>query len=92
MEVLKNTKKLRALFAAALVPFITACNGGGGGGSALLGVGSLFSGTGGGGEAGPGLLPGGDQVASLTNPEPASMLLVGSGMAAMAYFNRKRKQ
>lgn len=89
---IKNNNTLRALFVGALVPFITACNGGGGGGSALLGVGSLFSGSGG-GEAGPGLLPGGgEQVASLVNPEPASMLLIGSGMAAMAYVNRKRKQ
>lgn len=91
----KTTKvsRLKGLFLAALVPFITACNGGGGGGdTALLGSGSLFSGLGGNGGSGSGLLPGGgDEIASLTNPEPASMILLGSGMAALTYFNNKKR-
>lgn len=85
-------KTLRGLFVAASVPFITACNGGGGG--ALLGTGSLFSGLDSDVQFGPeGLLAAtsGDQVGALTNPEPASMLLVGSGMAVMAYYNNKKK-
>ena len=83
-------KTLRGLFVAASVPFITACNGGGGG--ALLGTGSLFSGLDNDVQFGPAaLIEGGDQVGALTNPEPASMLLVGSGMAVMAYYNNKKK-
>lgn len=91
MKKTTEAKAMKALFLAVLVPLITACNGGGGG-SALLGTGSLFSGLGGNGDGGSGLLPGGgDEIASLTNPEPASMLLLGSGMAALTYFNHKKR-
>lgn len=91
MKKTTEMKSLKGLFLAALVPFITACNGGGGG-TALLGTGSLFSGLGGNGDSGSGLLPGGgDEIASLANPEPASMLLLGSGMAALTYFNNKKR-
>lgn len=93
MKESKLVKSLRAIFVAALVPFITACNGGGGG--SLLGAGSLFSGLAAGDDgSGGGVLPGitGDEVGTLTNPEPASMLLVGSGMAVMAYYNNKKNK
>jgi len=95
---LRKCLKLVAL--AAALPFIYGCGTGagigslvgflfGGGGTeiALLGGGGLPSVLGLGGE--------GAGVASLVNPEPASMLLVGSGLMAMSYFksktNRKNK-
>lgn len=89
MKEVNLTKAMKALFAAALVPFITACNGGGGG--ALLGTGSLFSGLATDQGTGPGVITTGDEIPALTNPEPASMLLIGSGMAIMAYHNNKKK-
>lgn len=90
LRFLKPVKKLGWL---ALMPIFTGC--GGGGGLALLGLGSLFSGgssvsTFGGGttlallEAGSGSIP------VVHNPEPATMLLFGTGMAAMAYLRKKR--
>ena len=86
----KNSKKWPKLLAAVLLtPLMTGC----GGGAALLGLGSLFGGLGaGGGIGGAGLLPGaGAGIASIHNPEPASMLLVGGGIATMAYFKNKIK-
>jgi hypothetical protein len=77
----------------AIVPLLAGCTGGG---LAALGLGSLF-GLGGGSGAS---LFGGSQLAFLGetggsipvlhNPEPATMVLMGTGIAAMAYF-RSRK-
>ncbi|MBP9853835.1 MAG: PEP-CTERM sorting domain-containing protein [Candidatus Omnitrophica bacterium] len=80
---------------------ITACNGGGGGGTALLGGTSLLSSGGSDveheieiiGNIDPCCTPAGCEpncVPAVT-PEPASMVLIGGGMLAMAYINRKRK-
>lgn len=93
---MKNTitmvKKIGPM--ALALPFIVGC---GGGGAAFLG--SLFGASGtllassasaaggaaaaaaGAGAAGAG--------ATLVNPEPATMLLMGSGMAAMAIFKSR---
>ena len=94
MKFLKSIKKLGWL---ALLPVLTGC--GGSGGLALLGLGSLFSGgssistfLGGSGGTTLALLSesSGGGIPTLHNPEPASMILFGTGMAAMAYFKRRR--
>ncbi len=83
----KFNKYFHAIVAVTLLPLLTGCGGGGGGGS-LASIGSLFAGVNG----GSGTLPGGEEaIATITNPEPASMLLLGGGMAAMAYFRNNKK-
>jgi hypothetical protein len=79
--------KFRNLTLLALVPLLTGC---GGGGAALLG--SLFSSVASGGGAGSGFSPFGftSTIASVHNPEPASLLLMGGGMTALAYFRKKK--
>jgi len=76
---------------AIIVPLISGC----GGGVAALGFLGSFFGAAGGGGSGGGLgiinVPGSDAISSITQPEPASMLLMGGGMAAMAYFKSKKK-
>ena len=92
----KNNSKYLKLFAlAAVLPFIYGCGGGAGVGSL---VGFLFGGGGlgsigdiallggiGGGIAGAG----GGGFAGVATPEPASMLLLGSGLMTMSYFKAK---
>jgi len=75
------------LILSAMLPFVAGC---GGGGLAALGLGSLFASFGGGGGDLTTLLASsGGSIPTLINPEPASMLLLGSGMATMAYFKNK---
>ena len=81
----------------AFLPFLAGCQTGISSVFGLLSFpggsfGDLVLGIGGGG--GSSLLSGGggDAIAVVHNPEPASMLLMGSGMMAMAYFNKKRQQ
>lgn len=99
---MKNYSKFCKLIAlAGALPFIYGC-GSGGGTSALL----SFLGLGGVGSGTVGLLSetfaetaftagAATELASLHQPEPASMLLLGGGLAAMTYFrsrgNRPRK-
>ena len=88
------------LMLSIILPFASGCNGGGGGGSSL--VGSLFSASSDGSTlgGGPGSVGGlggidggggvtGASLASIHNPEPTTMLLVGGGMMAMAYFRNR---
>jgi len=95
--VKKNLKKLsiKAMYLAVL-PFITGCQG------QILSLasaaGSLFADGGGGGGGGPIIPPpggdggGGGIVGNVGhNPEPATMLLLGGGIIAMAYFKSKKK-
>jgi hypothetical protein len=71
------------------LPLLAGC-GSGGGGLAALGLGSLF---GGGVSGGLALLGGGaGTIASVHNPEPASMFLLGSGVAAMSFFKKVTKK
>lgn len=69
---------------AILLPVISGCQGGGGGGLSFLGGGS-------GGDSGGFVGGGGDSIATIHNPEPATMLLMGSGLAAMAWYKSKGK-
>ena len=72
----------------SLLPILAGCNGGGGGGSSAGGISGLSS-LGGGLTNIPtpdslAAVTGGDALATLHNPEPATMLLLGGGIAAMA--------
>jgi hypothetical protein len=85
------SKYVKLVALAAALPFIYGCGGAGVGSL----VGFLF-GSGGGigpiallGSSGAGAGAGAGSVASLVNPEPASMLLVGGGIMAMSYFKSK---
>jgi hypothetical protein len=84
------TKKVLAAFKSyaflLFLPILSGC-GSGGGGLAALGLGSLF---GGGVSGGLALLGGGaGTIAHTHNPEPASMFLLGSGVAAMSFLKKK---
>ena len=90
MKTYAKLGKLAVL--AAMLPFVYGC--GSSGVSSLASF--LFGSTGIGG--GIALLGGagadaalGGEVATLVNPEPASMLLLGGGLAAMTYFKSKKK-
>jgi len=98
-----KSARIHKLLSLLLLLPLYGCNGGGGGGGIAGLVGSLLSGgsaggTGGGTGGEGGLLTlnsippvGGENVATLTNPEPASMLLIGGGMMAMAYMKNRKK-
>jgi len=74
---------------AVIVPLLSGC---GGGGASLLGLGSLFGFLGGGGGDFGKSFTDPDLLANIgTNPEPATMLLMGGGVATMAYFKAKKK-
>jgi len=97
--VAKNYQRyLKFIVLAFALPFIYGCGGGGGVGSL---IGFLFGGGGlgsigdiallggiGGGIGGA--VGGAAGVASLVQPEPASVLLIGSGIMAMTYFKSKK--
>jgi len=88
-----HLKCLKFIVLASALPFIYGCGAGGGIGSLVgflfgSGLGSIgdiaLLGSGGGGGGG-----GGGGIATLVQPEPASIFLVGSGIAAMSYFRSK---
>jgi len=92
----KSYKKVCKLIAlAAMLPFLYGCGSGAGVGSLvgfLFGAGgfvgseiALLSSTG----SGSGLGAGGAGLATLHQPEPATMLLMGGGLMAMSYFKSK---
>ena len=94
----KNYINIRTLIVCISLPLLAGCQGGG---ADLIGLlGSLF-----GGPAGSaGLLSlldsggisgftndGGVGLSAVHNPEPATVLLLGGGMAAMARFRSRKK-
>ena len=87
---------LNFLLLSVILPLFSGCNGGGGSAGSTSMVGSLFGASSSGGStlassSGPvGTDGGGAALASIHNPEPTTMLLVGGGVMAMAYL-RKRK-
>ena len=96
----KQSKQMHWILLAFL-PFLAGCETGLTSLFGLVNVNDLlgFSGSdfgflGGGGGGGGSLLSsgGGDTIALVHNPEPASMFLLGGGMAAMAYLKRKNKK
>ena len=87
----KLMKSKNSLLALSLMPFVCGCQAGAIG---LNSLGNLFAFSGGGAESGAGLLAsvgGGGGVATIVNPEPASMLLMGGGLIAMKYLKSKIK-
>ena len=86
----KYLKCSNLLILTVILPFIYGCVPGSDT-SSLTGF--LFGGGGLGGVAlldgGGAALGGGAELATLHQPEPASMLLLGSGLAAMSYFKSK---
>ena len=93
---MKNLFARTANFAIlfVLLPFVYGCQGGGGGPLGFLGGGGFFGGGSNGGGSfvgGGGTFVTGETLATIHNPEPTTMLLLGSGLAAMA-FQRARKK
>jgi len=93
-----NSKYLKLIALAAVLPFIYGCGGGagvgsligflfGGGGLGSIGDIALLGGIGGGITGAAGGSAAG--LAGLQTPEPASMLLLGSGLMTMSYFKAK---
>ena len=83
----KSKKVVQSATYLGLLPLLTGCGGG------LAALGSLFGGrAAGGGEVASAILPAGGEAAivALHNPEPASMLLMGSGAVAMAFMKRRK--
>ena len=88
----KTFKMICNIAVSIFLPFLAGCQpvglasgleslfGGAGGGPTDIGLLSLLDG--GGSDGGVGL-------AAIHNPEPTSMLLIGGGMAAMAYLRKK---
>ncbi|MFH1359977.1 MAG: PEP-CTERM sorting domain-containing protein [Candidatus Omnitrophota bacterium] len=68
---------------AGSLPFIYGC---GPGGSSAGIFGDSLAGVVGSGS----VATGGGSIATIHNPEPATMLLLGSGLAAMAIYKRKK--
>jgi hypothetical protein len=75
------------LIFAVLMPFVYGCNSGGEGAQGA----SSFLGSVAEAGGGSGGLTGGE-VATIVNPEPASMLLIGGGLVAMAYYKNKNRK
>jgi hypothetical protein len=80
--MIKNLlNKINYVVIALAYPLLTGCNGGGG----SAGIGGGASGIAGG--AG-----GGSSFATIHNPEPTTMLLMGGGMMAIAMYKNKFKK
>ena len=78
------------LVLVSMLPFVYGCLSGGGGGSSASAGSVVGGGSFSGGGEGIGTGAGGG-LETIHNPEPATMLLVGGGVAAMAYYRNLRK-
>ena len=88
-KLMRMKNSFLALF---LLPFVCGCQGGGLGLGALGNLFAFSSGGGGGIEGGIGLLASNSaHIATIVNPEPTSMLLMGGGLIAMKYLRKKAK-
>jgi hypothetical protein len=103
-ENMKKINKIKGLVSKALIvlmlPFLGGCIAGGGlglgalfglFGGAAAGIGGLLASLGGGAGGVGGAAATGAGIATISNPEPASMILFGSGVAAMTYFKNRKK-
>ena len=76
---------------SVLLPFVYGCQGGGGaGGLSFLGGGGGGGDIIGGGSSFVTSSDGGASIATLHHPEPGTMLLLGSGFMAMAFYRNKK--
>ncbi|OGX38590.1 MAG: hypothetical protein A3C36_05800 [Omnitrophica WOR_2 bacterium RIFCSPHIGHO2_02_FULL_52_10] len=91
------SKLLKLMVLVGTLPFIYGCGGGAGigslvgflfGGGGLSGGDIALLGTSAGGLAGA-LGASGSQLATINQPEPASMLLLGGGLVAMGFYKSK---
>ena len=104
----KCLKHINLLVLTVVLPFVYGCGAGGGGigaltsflfGGSVSSIGLLSSGTAGSSvplgiasAAGDSVISGGAELAALHNPEPATMLLLGSGVMAMTYFKSRKNR
>jgi len=94
----KYLKHINLLVLTVALPFVYGCGGAGGGGIGAL-TGFLFGGAGSSvglfssaGSSLPLEIASAAEVAAIHNPEPATMLLLGSGMMAMTYFKSRKNR
>ena len=98
----KLTQVVQACLLTVVLPSFYGCLGGGGGGGSQFsglsatdgGTGSFSGGVGsgfGGGAAGGAnlVIANGGELSTIHQPEPATMLLLGGGALAMAYYKNK---
>lgn len=87
------TKIASFAFISLLLLSICGCQGGGGGdlGSFFVGGDDSYADSGGG--DGGGIIDdgGGGGIDPIVNPEPTSVLLLGSGLVAMAFYANRKK-
>ncbi len=81
-----RSKLVMLLGCVIMITLLTGCFGGGGGSSSSGGSGGVgdIAGLPGGGDSGGGSLP--------YNPEPATIALLGSGLAAYALYHYKKNK
>ncbi len=90
----KLIQSLQVIGLSVLLPALYGCQGGGLG--SLIGSGGIFlaASSGGSSAGGAAAITGGagSSLATLHNPEPATLMLMGSGMMVMAYARMKNKK
>ena len=85
-----TTKILKFVFLVGILICVAGCNSGGGGGSSAAGSGFTSSDSGSGSDPGTPGDPGVVDRRIHANPEPATLLLFGMGLAGLAVKARKK--